>query len=112
MNFRLISQRTKDSGGRTHEDLSQRWNTSTKLSRGGSIVEQEPLEDLRELCIVREREASHSNSHLPIDSFFKYFLSMLGLIKYSGVRETVEGHKGDTMTRRERERERGRVRGC
>lgn len=39
-----------------------------------------------ELCTVRN-QASRSNSHLPIDSFFKYFLSMLGLIKYSGVRE-------------------------
>lgn len=30
-------------------------------------------------------EESQPNSHLPIDSFFKYFLSMLGLTKCSGV---------------------------
>lgn len=36
-------------------------------------------------CVYSDEDASRSNSHLPIDSFFKYFLSMLGLIKYSGV---------------------------
>ena len=44
------------------------------------------------MCTVQKNErhrdnepAERKNSHLPIDSFFKYFLSMLGLIKYSGV---------------------------
>lgn len=44
-------------------------------------INVERLIQFGQVCIVMDI----LRSHLPIDSFFKYFLSMLGLIKYSDV---------------------------
>lgn len=53
---------------------------TTRIARNKKIIKR----TIEIMCTVMQ--ASRTNSHLPIDSFFKYFLSMLGLIKYSGVR--------------------------
>lgn len=51
---------------------------SEKCDFNRMIIER--LIQFGEVCIVMD-----IGSHLPINSFFKYFLSMLGLIKYSDV---------------------------